>query len=659
MIDISGKEKTLRKLRGSVSYGCLAAGAFLVTATPIETHAQETVAELDDTIVVSASRTPTAAKEVGSAVTVITAEELEQRQVRVISDVLRDVPGVAVNRSGPAGQLTQVRIRGAEGNQTLVIIDGIEMNNPASTSEYYFNNLLNTGIERIEVLRGPQSSLYGSDAIGGVINIITKEQEKGFTASARTEMGSFNTKSALASVGYGADKFALSGTIERFLTDGVSVADERNGNWEKDKYDNTTARIKAKFRPIDNLEFNAVGMLVNSDANADSSVVVVGAADGGDRSSTEQKYGMVNGKLTLLNGAWDHMLRAAYTSDDTDFKDGASTTTYISDGTRIKYDYLTNFNFETPSFADAGHTLSFGAEREEEEMYTYSGFSGPNTVSVVNYGYTGEYRVSLWDSLFLSGSLRYDDNDELFDDQVTWRGTAAYLFHESGTRLHGSYGRAVKNPTLFDLYGSTPGFTGNPNLEPEEGYGWDAGVEQALFDDKLILDVTYFNNRIKNLITGSGNTAVNVAGTSKIDGIEFTASTEPVKNLRFDATYTYTDGKDSGGVELTRRAKHIASLVGNYSFDVFERPANINLSVQYNGEQKDVVYDSFFPLATRTVTLDDYTLVNLAASYDFAEGAQFFLRGENLLNEKYQEVYGYGAPGAAVYAGFKFKFGPY
>ncbi len=653
-------EKRKEYLLKSVSRMALIAGAVLLPLSPAAALAEETIAAaLEEGIVVSASRTPTAAKEVGSAVTVITAKELEERQVRATSDALRTVPGVAVSRSGPLGQITQVRIRGAESNQTLVVIDGIEMNNPASTSEFYFNNLLTTGIGRIEVLRGPQSALYGSDAIGGVVNIVTKEQEMGFTAATRAELGSFNTTNAEASLGYGAERFAVTGRIERLLTDGISVADERAGNWEKDKYANTTAQLKARFTPIEALEFNLSGMLIESDSNLDGSAAVVGAVDSGDRSSSTQKYGMASGKLKLLDGAWDHMLRAAYSSDNTDFKDGASVTNFVSDGTRIKYDYLTNFTFATPDVANAGHTVSFAAEREKEEMYTWSGFSGPNTVIVVNYGYSGEYRVSLWDSLFLSGSLRYDDNDDLFDDQVTWRGTAAYLFDSSGTRLHSSIGRAVKNPTLFDLYGSTPGFTGNPNLDPEEGLGWDAGIEQSLLEDRLILDVTYFNNRIKNLITGSGNTAVNLPGTSHIDGIEFTASTEPVENLRLDASYTFTNGKDANGIELPRRARHIASLTGNYRFDVAGRPANINLGIQYNGAQQDTVFDSFFPVAMRTVTLGDYTLVNLGASYEVADGAELYVRGENLLNEKYQEIYGYGAPGAAVYAGFKLKFGPY
>tara|TARA_R110000787_G_scaffold15563_5_gene48221 strand:- start:47287 stop:49446 length:2160 start_codon:yes stop_codon:yes gene_type:complete len=652
MFDYLGKKKTtsLHLATG----GLLALG---LTA-PAVAQADDAVRS-EPELVISASHTPLPSKEIGSSVTVITAEELEQRQVRVVSDVLRDVPGVAVNRAGSVGQLTQVRIRGTEGNQTLVMIDGIEVNNPAAQSEFNFANLLNAGIARIEVLRGPQSAIYGSDAIGGVINIITKDPEPGFTVTTRGELGSFSTRDGQVGLGYGSDKFTVSATVERFITDGISAADEDDGNTEKDGYDNTTGRIKIGVKPVENLELKAVGMIIDSDLDADGSAVVVNAVDSLDTSQSLQRYGLVSGKLSLADGAWDQLLKASYMDDHTDFLDATGATTFTTEGKSITYGYQSDFYFSTPDVAAAEHTVTLAAERKKEEQYTNSGFSGPNTVSIVNYGYTSEYRVSLWDSLFLSGAVRYDDNDDLFDNQTTYRGTAAYLFQETATRLHGSFGRAVKNPTLFELYGSTPSYTGNPNLEPEKGFGWDAGVEQSFLDDRLILDVTYFNNRIENLIQGSGTTAVNTPGTSRIDGIEFTASTEPFENVRLDAAYTYTNAEDSNGVQLTRRPKHIASLVGNYDFDVMERPANVNLSIQYNGKQTDTVFDSFFPVATRTVELGSYTLVNLAGSYEFAEGAKFYMRGENLLNEDYQDVYGYGSPGISFFAGLQIKFGPY
>lgn len=610
-------------------------------------------------VVVSASRVPLPAKEIGSAVTVITEEELKQRQVRIVSDVLRDVPGVSVNRTGPVGSLTQIRIRGAEGNQTKVLIDGIEVNNPASGSEFNFANLLNAEIERIEVLRGPQSALYGSDAIGGVVNIITKDPDPGFTLNTRAEAGSFRTADGLASLGYGSEKFSLTGTVQRFTTDGISIADEKNGNSERDGYDNTTGRIKIGVKPVENLELRAVGMIVDSKRDGDASAAVVGAVDSDDTSKSLQRYGLASAKYTIADGAWEHLLKATYLDDDTDYFDGSGTQTFTSNGKQYSYSYQTNYNFTTGKPANADHVISFAAERDEEEQYTNSSFSGPNSVSIVNHGYASEYRIGLWDQLFLSGAVRFDDNDDLFKNQTTYRGTAAYLFEESATRLHASFGRAVKNPTLFELFGSTPTFTGNPNLKPEEGIGWDAGIEQSFFDDRLILDVTYFNNRIKDLIQGSGNTATNVAGTSRIQGIEVTASTEPFENFNLDAAYTYTNGKDAQGTRLIRRPMHVASLVGNYRFDVRQRPANINLSVQFNGKQDDIVFDNFFPVDTRTVSLKAYTLVNLAASYEIFDGASLFVRGENLLNQDYQEVFGYGTPGISFFAGFTLKFGPF
>ncbi|MEM7222566.1 MAG: TonB-dependent receptor [Pseudomonadota bacterium] len=610
-------------------------------------------------VVVSASRVPLPAKEIGSAVTVITDKELEERQVRIVSDVLRDVPGVAVNRSGPVGTLTQVRIRGAEGNQTLVRIDGIEVNNPAAGSEFNFANLLNTDIERIEVLRGPQSALYGSDAIGGVIDIKTKDPEPGFTVSGRGEGGSFSTWDGLANFGYGSEQVNLSGSVQRFVTDGVSVADERDGNTESDGYKNTTARIKAGFKPFEILEFDAVGILVDSDLDNDASAPIVNVIDSGDTSESLQKYGLASAKLTLFEGTWEQIARASYINDDTDFFDEMGTKTFTSEGTRTTFDYQSNVFFLTPDVANASHTLTFAAERDEEEQFTDSPFSGPDTVSVVNYGYMGEYRVGLWDQLFLSGAVRYDDNDDLFENETTYRATAAYLHTDTGTRLHGSVGRAVKNPTLFQLFGFTPNFMGNPNLKPEQGFGWDAGVEQAFFDDRLIVDVTYYNNRIKDLIQGAGNTAVNLSGTSKIQGVEVSASAEPLPNLILDAAYTYTDGEDAEGVRLLRRPMHIASFVANYGFDVMDRPANLNLSIQYNGEQDDIVFDSFFPVETRKVTLDSYTLVGIAASYEVIDGVSLFARGENLLDEDYQDVFGFGTAGISGFAGVRINLGPF
>ena len=647
---------------GRVSLVAMLACAHAAVAT-----AQEAVEDAEDAtvvtqpeVVVSASRVPVATQEVGSAVTVITAEELEQRQVRIVSDVLRDVPGVAVSRTGPAGALTQIRIRGAEGNQTLVIIDGIEVNNPAGGSEFDFGNLLNSDLARIEVLRGPQSALYGSDAIGGVVNVLSQRPEDGFSFLGRGEGGSFNTGSGLVSAGYGGEDFYGSATIDHFTTGGISAADERNGNTEEDGYENTTMRLKGGVLLFeDMLELEAVGYRVDSTRDGDADAVVVGATDSDDTSDTLQHFGLASAKLKLFDGAWEHIARASFVHVDTDFFDGTDTQTFSSKGEKDKFDYQTNLFFSTPQFADAEHTLTFLAEREREDQRSGSAAFGFNSIEIVNYGYAGEYRVGLWDRLFLSGGLRYDDNDDLFDNETTYRATAAYLHRETGTRLHGSVGRGVKNPTLFELFGSTPNFTGNPNLEPEKSFGWDVGVEQAFWDDRVLVDVTYFNNEIEDLITGSGNTAVNLEGENEIQGIEVSAAAEPLQGLRFDIAYTFTDAEDDNGDRLTRRPKHVASFNANYAFDLYNRPANFNFGVRFSGKQDDVVFDSFFPLQTRTETLDSFTLVNVAASYEILDGISIFARGENLLDDNYQEVFGFGTPGIAGFAGVRIKLGPF
>jgi vitamin B12 transporter len=608
-------------------------------------------------VVVSASRVPVAARESGSAVTVITADQLEERQVRIVSDVLRDVPGLAVNRSGSIGAVTQVRLRGTEGNQTLVLIDGIEVNNPAGASEFQFQNLLNAGIARIEVLRGPQSALWGSDAIGGVINILTTRPGKGWAAVARGEGGSFETLDGLAHIAYGEDRLYVSATLDRLETAGVSIADADAGNPETDAYENLTGRIKAGIKPTRNFEIELVGMRVASELANDDSAAVVNVTDGDTTSETVQTYGLAKARLVLADGAWEHILRTAYAKEESEFFDGAGANTFSSHGTKVKSDYQTNVLFATPGLARAKHTLTFAVERETDKQFTASAFSGPRLVSVRNMGYVGEYRIALWDRLFLSAALRYDDNDPLFDDAATWRATVAYDVVPNATRLHASAGTGAKNPTLFELFGATPTFTGNPNLSPETATGFDIGIEQRFFGGRAVVDATVFANRIEDLIQGSGNTAVNLPGLSKTRGLELSLAAKPHPRIRLDLAYTFLETRDADGISLVRRPKHIASLNAHYRFRIMGRPATANIGLRYNGDQTDTVFNSFFPVEIETKRLEGYTLVNAGLTWQVADRLEIFARGENLLDEHYQEVYGYGAPGLGVFAGLKLSLG--
>ncbi|MCA8926463.1 MAG: TonB-dependent receptor [Alphaproteobacteria bacterium] len=630
----------------------LAAAFVLAAAPPVAWSAEEPVRLAP--LVVSASATPVAASEVGSAVTVITAEEIERQQARSLSDVLSRVPGVAVSRSGPTGSQTQVRIRGGEANHTLVLIDGVELNDPSGASEFDFGNMLAADIERVEVLRGPQSALYGSEAIGGVISITTKRGAGPMSLTLSAEGGSFETGQVHgrfqgSGKGY---RFSVGGTA--FRTGGVSVAPTSEGNHERDGNDNKTLDINLGFNPLDNLEVTLFGRLVESTIETDPQPFVagiIGTVDGNDETDTLQRTGRAQVKYSLFDGHWEHIAGIGYHSDRANSVSDSSGA-FSSVGEKTRFDYQSNLFFDTPEFAGAKHTLTVLVERENDKQKTASAYGGSD-LDITNHGLVGEYRLGLFDRLFLSGSVRHDFN-ELFADATTYRATAAYLFPATGTRLHGSFGTGVKNPTLFELYGFGPNFVPNPNLQPEKSRGFDIGVEQSVWDDRLTVDLTFFRNRITDLIDGAGVTAINLPGTTKTQGLEVSLTAEPVDGLTLNGQYTYTDSQDPSGTQLVRRPRHVASLNAGYGF--LGGRATIDLGIDYNGDQRDYQFSNFFA-DRRQVTLDRYVKVNVAASYKVTERVELYGRVENLFDEDYQNVFGFSNPGIGAYAGLKIRIG--
>lgn len=593
---------------------------------------------------VSAARSPVPVETVGSAVTVITAEQIEALQIRQVDDVLRLVPGVAVSRTGSVGGMSQIRIRGSEGNQTLVRIDGIEVSDPSGGSEFDFGHLLAYEIERIEVLRGPQSALYGSDAVGGVIDITTKRGSGPLSGSVRTEAGSFDTREAVGTVSYGDQTFDALVSAQSFRTDGISSADERAGNPEKDGYRNRSAFAKFGWRPAEDLEFALVGRTVRYRTEGDGYSTLPYDADEETRGT--QTFLRGEARYTMADGRWHHKVGLANTEHDRDYRsDGSITSTYL--GRRLKADYQTDYGFETGAVS---HDLSLGTDYERETVRTSSAWSTVDR-AFDSTGFAGEYRLGFYDQLFLSAAGRYDRN-EIFDNQKTWRFTAAWLIPGTDTKLRASYGTGIKNPTLFELFGYTNTYRGNPDLKPEEATGWDAGIEHSFFDGRFVIDFGWFRQDIENLIQGSGSTSINLPGTSRINGIETSVTIRPVSWADLRLAYTYTDGEDSNGQELVRRAPHIASA--DLSTRFLDNRGRAGLSVVYNGEQKDWAYDAFYNRSV--VTLDDYTLVNLTAAYDLTDTVEIFGRIDNLFDEEYQEVLGYGSRGRAGYAGLRMRF---
>lgn len=606
--------------------------------------------ELPETVV-TATRIPTPLNRIGSAVSVITREDLEHRQTRLVSDVLEDVPGVSVRRTGPPGAQTQVRIRGAEANQSLVLIDGVRANDPAGGDDFDFGQLRAVDIERIEVLRGPQSALWGSDAIGGVINIITRKAEQKAQASLSGEGGSFSSYQFTGNLGSRGERYhvLVGGTLAR--SDGINAAAFDGA--ERDGFDNNTLTFNAGATPRDNLELSVVGRYIDSQRDFDDfafnpAIGVLTVTDADNTSEAQEGYGRAETKLTLWDGRWEHILGGYIANKErtVNEEDGGVST---FDGRNTEVNYQSNLFLDTPRVASAEHQLSLFVNHRIEEATIKSAFQDFDQ-SIDLTGLAGEYRVGLWEQLFFTGGARHERN-EFFEDSTSYRLTAAYLHRDTATRLHGSFGTAVKNPTLTELFGrfSLGGFRGNPNLQPEESEGWDIGIEQTLWEGRVSGDVTYFHTNITDLITGAGNTAINLAGRTRIEGIELSAEVQLVSDLDLVASYTYTDSQDPDGDPLVRRPEHQGSLHLNYRF--YGGRANANIGARFFGDQTDFVFDQSFDRSR--VQLDGYTLVNVTGSYQVAEFLELFGRIENLLDEDYQEAFSFATPGIAGYAGIK------
>lgn len=617
----------------------------------------------EENLLVTASRTPLPRQQTAASYTVIDAEDIALKQAVYVSDLLREVPGVAISRSGGAGKLTELRLRGAESDQVLVLIDGVEANDPAQGARFDFANLLANDIERIEVIRGPQSALWGSDAMAGVINIITKSgsDTDNTQITGILEGGSFTTTQTGVGVSNRGSNYRFAFNSNYIRTDGTNVAEQGD---EDDGYENVTLNLRGGVNPLDNLDLSLSVRHTDSETEFDPAPFPAFVpADGDNVTDSTQTYAQGRAKLDLLSGHWQHIFGISYTDTDNDnFSNGARSTS--TEGEKFKLHYQTNVFFDTPAFADASHTLTFLVENEEEDFVqtgTATSFGDPNQQQeFTNTGFVAEYRVSLFEQLFLSGSVRHDDND-VFDDATTYRTGIAYNFVATGTTLRGNYGTAVKNPTFSDRFGFSPNtFIGNPNLKPEKSKGWEVGIDQALFDDRAKVSITYFNDRLEDEINGfsfdstlGGFTAVNVDGESRREGVEFSFNAMLTDQLDLTGAYTYihaTEADRTTGIQVReiRRPRNIASLNGNYRF--YNERANVNLGIDYHGEQTDRNFGTF---PATVVSLDDYILVNLAGQYELDSRFTLFGRIENLLDEDYRDVFGFNTPGIAAYAGIR------
>ncbi|MCS6876989.1 MAG: TonB-dependent receptor [Geminicoccaceae bacterium] len=612
-------------------------------------------------LVVTATRYPVTPETVGSALTVLTAEDLATRQSDFVLDILRDVPGLEVSAPGPRGSLAAVRIRGAESNHTLVVIDGVKMNDPAATGTFRFEDLRAADIERIEILRGPQATLYGSNTIGGVIAITTRRGKGRPELRVSALGGSFGTGEGAVSIGGGNERFDAYLGISGIRSEGTNVA-ARGG--EDDGYRQTLLNANLGLRPLENLEIRGFLRWLRAENDYDDfgpdtreGFLVPTDADLQDERSSLS--GRLQAKLSLFEGQWEHTLGISALSTKSD-QIASGTPTFRFDAQRTIVDYQTTLLFDTPALAGASHGVTLLAEwQRDDAVSSFAEFEATD-----NLGLVGDYRVTLFDRLTLSAGVRYDENEK-FEDFVAPRLTAAFAVPETGTKLRASWGRGIQNPSLTELYGFFANFRGNPDLEPEQSAGWDVGIEQSLFAGRLALSVGYFRNEIEKFIgtefdPGTGTfRPVNLPGEVDTRGIETALAARLLDDLELRAAYTFLDTDGVDGRRLVRRSPHIASLGLTWRFapDADGRRRGVlDLAARYNGSQKDTVFTPAFFSARRT--LDDFWLLQASASYEISPGVVLFGRIENLLDEEYEEAWGYRGQGLAVFLGIESRFGP-
>lgn len=636
---------------------------FALASAPALAESSPSPDDKGGTIVVTASRSGEGipVNRLGASVTVLDAEALEQRQTRIVSDILRDVPGLAVNRTGTIGGLTQIRVRGAEGNHVLVLIDGIKASDPYY-GEYDFGTLIADPEARVEVLRGQQSSLYGSDAIGGVIQYITPTGSEAPGFSARAEGGSFGTYTGGARIaGVSGDlDYAISGAY--YHTDGTPTS--RFGTRDVGS-DNAGLSGKLIWSPSETFKLTGVARYSytkadtnNSEGNPASPWFGYTADSPGVYFRNKAFYGLVRTEFTALDGRWTNALSGQIADTRRRGFDAAGVD-YGDNGRRLKGSFESSLRFGTDRMVHR-LTAALDVEREEFQNKTpltgspYDAFVGKRHTD--NIGVVGQYELLVNDALSLGASLRHDKNDR-FDDPTTWRVQGSYSF-ATGTRIRAAYGTGVKNPGYYELYGYSDGkYIGNPNLRPEKSEGWEAGIEQRI-GDAATIGATYFDSRLKDEIYTTYPapayiaTPSNRATLSRQHGIEVFASARPIPQIRLDATYTYLKARENGNMEV-RRPKHI----GSFNATVFsddERFAG-TLTMRYNGRQNDVAYTnpSYAPVR---VSLNEYVIVNLNAEYKITPKIAVFGRVENLINEDYEEVFSFATPGRAAYGGVRINF---
>lgn len=642
---------------------CLAAVAASSTASAEEASAAHGVAADGDSIIVTATRAPLTLDEIPSSITVLDKQAIDRAQDIGVTELLLRTPGISISRNGGYGTSTSLRIRGAESDHSVVVIDGVKLNDPSSTGGgFNFTNLLVGDISRIEVLRGPQSILWGSQAIGGVVNVVTASPEKALEGSFDLEAGSRETVSARAAVGGRTGPLSWRIGGQRFTTDGISSHAKAFGGVERDGYRNSNLSGRAELALADNVSVDVRGTYSSGRVEFDGF-----NTDSNDVGQNKEFVGYAGLNVDLADGRFRNRVAFAYTDTNRDNfnPDRARPQSFEADGKNKRWEYQGSFDLSDRI------TAIFGVENERSDFRSRSPSASLATpVASFARGKAeltsayGQLSVEPIDGLTLNGGVRYDDHDRyggqtLFAAGGVWR-------LPTGTVLRASYGEGFKAPGLYQLFSEY----GNVGLDPEEAHGWEAGVEQHFFDRKLIVGATWFDRTTTNQIIYNGCSApstdpmcfvpgsnpptprfgyyLNVA-RSEAHGVEGSAALT-IGALTLDGNYSWTVAEDRSpganfGNWLPRRPRNIANASASYGFDF---GLELGAALRWSGKS--------FDNASNAQRLGGYTLVDLRAEFALSDAVKLFTRAENIFNEQYMTAFRYGSLGRSIYAGIRGRF---
>ncbi len=616
----------------------------LLLAFLLSSQAHATNVQLEKLTVTTPTKSAQSLENITSNVDIITSDEIQLRGYKTISDALKAHSGISYNRTGGLGGATSIMVRGLNSKDVLVLIDGVRYNDPTSPSGGQFEHILMESIEKIEIVKGAQSGVWGADASAGVINIITKKATKnGISASIYAESGSFNTQTYGLNTTYKQDKFDVALNLQKLSTDGFTAKvpeGKDSDHFENDSYENNSADIKLGYNITENDRLDTFFNYIDAEGDYDGYNYdpTLAANDSFANSSSKEKfYGM------------------SYTN--TEGKNRTKLYFNQSDFSRVSKETPTAYSDNIYKFDGSVRELGLNSALSYRENADLSlgvdckKFSHDNAISQENTNQgifvtnSNKFKSLTAGTTIFSQALRYDKFDD-FDNKITYKLGLKHT-HENIKDFWTSfnYATAYNVPSLYQLYS----YIGNKDLNPEETKGFDVTANYKGFG------VTYFQNEIDDLIeyvmtdfeTYAGS-YFNVAGKSTLKGVELSyANTLEVANLAYNLNYTYLKTEDREGKELARRAKNSA----NISLDYYGiENTHLGALIQYVGERKKSKYD-----LNPSIDYDSYTVVDLTANFDINDQLSVYGKIDNVLNEDYQSVAGYATSQRAHYLGFRYK----